>query len=212
MKFSHSPACLWVSAKHTSDGGQLPCYRRLRRDRSFGWSLFISILPTPPAWAGVHSYGNCQISCFPSQGSQGDSFFFFLACGILVPWPWIELGPQQWKHGVLTTGQLGNSKGGSLLKNATLHRIDVEHAEGYKSKLKLKRILDERHAIGHTATRPGQGACEKWTRNSVANVTHHGRKWRWTDKNLGPDGRELQPLWITDFILCIWNFSWHVYL
>ena len=40
------------------------------------------------------------------------SFFFFFcctACGILVPWPGIEPGPQQWEHWVLITGLPGNS-------------------------------------------------------------------------------------------------------
>ena len=42
-------------------------------------------------------------------------FFFFLAaqycaaCGILVPWPGINLCPLQWKGGVLTTGPPGKS-------------------------------------------------------------------------------------------------------
>ena len=40
------------------------------------------------------------------------SFLFFWprhkACGILVPWPAIERGPQQWKRRVLTTGLPGN--------------------------------------------------------------------------------------------------------
>ena len=32
-----------------------------------------------------------------------------MACGILVPWPGIEVGSQKYKHCVLTTGQPGNS-------------------------------------------------------------------------------------------------------
>ena len=39
-------------------------------------------------------------------------YFFWpchTACGILVPQPWIEPGPRQWKHRVLTTGPPGNS-------------------------------------------------------------------------------------------------------
>ena len=39
-----------------------------------------------------------------------------VACGILVPWPGIEPGPQQWKHRVLTTGPPGNSQGSSVLR------------------------------------------------------------------------------------------------
>ena len=31
------------------------------------------------------------------------------ASGVLVPWPGINQGLQQWEHGVLTTGLLGNS-------------------------------------------------------------------------------------------------------
>ena len=42
-------------------------------------------------------------------------FYLFLlchvACGILVPQPGIEPGPQQWKHNVLTTGSPGDSQG-----------------------------------------------------------------------------------------------------
>ena len=46
------------------------------------------------------------------------SFFFFLvhkACGILVPWPGLNLWPLQWKHGVPTTGPPGNSPFSVLL-------------------------------------------------------------------------------------------------
>ena len=48
------------------------------------------------------------------------SLFFFqlclAACRILVPWPGIEPGAQQWKRGVLTTGQPGNYEWSSFFK------------------------------------------------------------------------------------------------
>ena len=49
--------------------------------------------------------------------SMGIPFFFFFsfwtccgACGILVPWPGIEPGPQWWKPRILTTRLSGNSQ------------------------------------------------------------------------------------------------------
>ena len=54
-------------------------------------------------------------------------FFFFwpchVVCGILVPWPGIEPGPQQWKHWVLTTGPPGNSPNRPFLKRKNVYNI-----------------------------------------------------------------------------------------
>ena len=44
-----------------------------------------------------------------------------VACGILLPWPGLNPGPQQWEHGVLTTGPPGNSQHYLYLK----HNYDI---------------------------------------------------------------------------------------
>ena len=56
---------------------------------------------------------NLLIQCNPNKTPISFVCFLFwphcTACGILVPRPGIEPGPQEWKHRVLTTGPPGNS-------------------------------------------------------------------------------------------------------
>ena len=68
------------------------------------------------------------------------------ACGILLPWPGIEPGPQQWKHRVLTTGLPGNSPQNIFNYNQfqrLLHVLLIKAAYSYRfshSTCKLKEL------------------------------------------------------------------------
>ena len=62
-------------------------------------------------------YLNFPGTCYhANRGLRVFVFFGFFwpylaTCVISVPWPGIELGPQQWKPGILTTRPPGNSRG-----------------------------------------------------------------------------------------------------
>ena len=59
------------------------------------------------------------------------------ACGILVPWPGIELRPWQWKLRVLTTGFPGNS-------HYYLHFIDEKtETQEFKSLVQGSRVQND---------------------------------------------------------------------
>ena len=75
------------------------------------------VLESWPWWS--HGGRRCQpliLIAFASLSFFLSFFFFFfffwlrhVTRGILVPWPWTEPRPRQWKRWVLTTGPPGNS-------------------------------------------------------------------------------------------------------
>ena len=71
---------------------------------------FITKVPLKSQHSGAGGGGGVAVLLF---------FVFWphcTVCGILVPWPGIEPGPQQWERQVLTTGSPGNSQVVGFLK------------------------------------------------------------------------------------------------
>ena len=122
--------------------------------------------------------------CIPSYLGTYRAFFFFfsfftLPCGILVPWPGIELCPLKWKPGVLTTGPPGKSQGALTMDgshptigwpcldptmNSSKQEGPGQGREGLRQQLTCFQL----------AERGTQNASRRVGRRSFAHVEHPG--------------------------------------
>ena len=121
---------------HLSVDGHLGCFHDLVIVNSAAVNIGVDVSFWIMVFSGYMPRGATFLSTYhrePVTGGKHLTHILFLfvfgtvpACGILVPQPGIEPGPQQWKCWVLTTGLPGNS----------LHPILSSSQPPYKAVLK----------------------------------------------------------------------------